>query len=296
MSDEEVLGKTCFIPKRTWMFAITLGFLVYGVYNSLYFILFAYTQQGKMTPSHCSGIDRCTEILTCDATRKSSYHLRITVMTIGGLVFGITGTNAIFNKYASDTFNLACWLLFAVVFTIVTVLSDIGYLAICSSHYSYNIIAEAVMWPVPNLPVHGGVKYEVRHMDSYPSKYLDTLSGHSVFFLYILWSVIKIVFYSHAAWTCSVLAQRFHYGLAGMGANFSIEGWRKQLMMRYEISEVATHSLGLAAATGMDLDWREDEYLLSKTMAAPHWYRGAIPEAAARAYDGFRDDRRNVLL
>merc|ERR1719424_2239449 len=117
-------------------------------------------------------------------------------------------------------------------------------------------------------------------MDSFPNAYVNALSGHNVFSWYVLYSVLKVAFFAHAAWTCFKLAQRFHSGVAGMGATFSIEGWRKRLMMRYEISEVAANSLGMAGATVDDMDWREDEYLMR------HWYRGSMPEGAARAYDG----------
>merc|ERR1719482_518438 len=139
-------------------------------------------------------------------------------------------------------------------------------------------------------------------MKEYPSGYVNQLAHHNIFTWYVLLYVFRIFLFLLLSYQAFVLAQRFHYGLAGMGINFSIEGWRKRLMLRYEINEVAYNTFDMACATGMDVGWTADEYILQRPLRQPHWYRGGMaggmmmPAGAAQAYDGFRDDRRNVLL
>lgn len=294
MSDEDTLGNTCFIPRRIFVLLIAIGFLVYGVYNALYFITFAMVHMTKMTPTHCSG-PGCDANLTCDGTRDATYHLRLAVMAIGSVYFGITGVNAIQNKYASDLYQCACAMVVAAVVYFSVMLLDGAYLVLCGNQYSYNTIAEAVLWPVPG-PVHRGTKFEIRQLNSYPKSYVDALCFNNVALTFAAFSMVRVLFFLFAAYQTFVLSQRFHYGLAGMGANFSIEGWRKRLMMRYEINEAAYNTFDMAGATGMDLGWQEDEFNLQRPLRKPHWYRGMMPGGAAKAYDGFSDNRSNVLL
>lgn len=294
MSDEDTLGTVFFMPRRVFVQLIALGFLVYGALSAFYFTIFAYVNMAKLTPNHCSG-PHCNDTLTCAGTEEASYHFRVAVMSIGSLYFGISGVNAVQNKYASDLFNFA-WAMvaFAAVYFIVMCM-DGSYLALCGNHYSYNTISEAVLWPIRG-PVNNGIKYEIRQLNKYPADYVNTLCFHNVYMMFACFYMARVIFFLFAAYQSFVLSQRFHYGLAGMGANFSIEGWRKRLMMRYEINEVAYNTFDMALANGMDVGYAEDEFNLNKPLRKPHWYRGMMPGAQAQAYDGFSDDRRNVLL
>lgn len=293
MSDEDSLGKSCCISKKLYVLIIAIGFLSYGIYNALYYTLFHFVSFTSLTPTHCSG-PRCNDLLTCEGTQESSYHLRICIIAIGSVVFGISGVNAIINQYAEDTFKFAWWLVAAGAVYFVVMLFDGAYMVLCGGHYSYNTVSEAVLWPVPDLPVRTGIKYEIRQLNTYPTAYVDALCYHSVAIFFALWSLMRICLFFHAAYQAFILAERFHYGLAGMGATFSIEGWQKRLKMREESAEVMYNTMAMAKTTGMDLGWEEDEFKLNRPMTQ-HWYRGMQP-AAARAYDGFNDDRRNVLL
>jgi hypothetical protein len=299
MSDEEALGKVFFINRRIWVLIVAIGFMLYGIYSALYFITFAYVRMATTTPSHCSG-PGCSDVLTCEGTRAASYHFRVCVAAIGSLFFGIYGTNAIQNKYAKDMYHFAWALIVLAIVYFSVMMLDGAYMVICGNEYSYNVIAEAVLWPLPG-PVNVGIKHEIRQLDTYPKKYVDSLCYHNVFTMFATFYLLRVAFFAFAAYQSFFLAQRFHYGDAGMGANFSIEGWRKRLMMRYEINEVGYNTFGMAMATGMDVGWEESEFHLHTPMRKPHWYRGMMPGgmmpgAAAQAYDGFRDDRRNVLL
>lgn len=293
MSDEELLGKACGIQRTTYVLVIAILFLSYGLYNLLYYALFVFISATSLTPNHCSG-SRCNDLLTCDATKESSYHLRIAVIGIGSVVFGIKGVNAILNKYGSDLFQFAGWCVAAAVVYFAVMCLDGAYLVLCGNHYSYNTVVESLLWPVPDLPVKTGVKYEIRTLDTYPKTYVDTLCLSNAGMLFALWTSVRILVFLHAAYQAALLSERFHYGSAGMGATFSIEGWRKRLEMRNEGQEVAYNTFAMAKSTGMDLGWTEDEYKINRPKG--YFYRGMQPGAAARAYDGFADDRRNVLL
>lgn len=287
MSDEDMLGTVFFMPRRVFIQLIAMGFLVYGALSAFYFIIFGFVNMSKLTPNHCSG-PHCNDTLTCAGTEEASYHFRVAVMSIGSLYFGISGVNAIQNKYASDLFNFAWWLVAAAAVYFLVMLMDGGYLMLCGNHYAYNTISEAVLWPIRG-PVNNGIKYEIRQLNKWPAEYVNALCFHNVYIMFVCFYMARIIFFVFAAYQTFELSQRFHYGLAGMGANFSIEGWRKGLMMRYEINEVAYNTMAMAGATGEDMGWTKDEFQLNK-------YRGMMPGAQAQAYDGFKDDRRNVLL
>lgn len=304
LANDQAFGRYCCLHRRWYILMTAILFTVYGLYNTFVFALEGYRQMFEMHPSRCTG-PGCDDTMTCNGTREASYHFRLSVMTIGSVVFGITGIVAIFNRYATEMFVFAWFILATACVYIATAVFDGAYMALCGSQYSYNIMMEAALWPsvFRNWPVTEGVKFELRTMKEYPSGYVNQLAHHNIFTWYVLLYVFRIFLFLLLSYQAFVLAQRFHYGLAGMGANFSIEGWRKRLMLRYEMNEVAYNTFDMAWATGMDMGWTEDEFQLQRPLRQPHWYRGmpggmrgVVPGAAARAYDGFNDNRRNVLL
>jgi len=295
MSDESSLGTTCFIPRRFYVLFFAIGFLTYGIYNALYYTIFSYASFTTMTPSHCSG-PGCSDVLTCAATRESTYHLRLCILMIGSLVFGVSGVNACLAKYADDMCRFAFWLVAVGVTYLVIMLFDLTYIVVCGSHYPFNVVSDALLWPVPDFPVKTGIKYEIRQLDTYPKGYVDALVYGNVTEVFVCWTLLRVFFFFHAAYNAFILSERFHYGLAGMGATFSIESWQQRLKMRDEVQDVAYNTFAMMKTAGMDLGWEGDEFKEQRLDNRPrHWYRGQ-PAAAARAYDGFQDDRRNVLL
>jgi|Transcript_55805 hypothetical protein len=295
MSDEDVLGTVCYIPSRVYVGLLALGFTLYGCYQSFYYILFFYAIEGKMTPNHCSG-SACEEVFSCRASLNASNEVYKVILVVGSLVCGFNGINAMMNRYPSDTYNFGCWLVAVVALCAFVTMWDFLYAAACGG-FSYNVISQVILWNIPHLLVNEGVKYEVRQLNAYPRAYINALAGMRVFPVYLFLQLVKILFFVHGAWVTFLLAQRYQYGIAGMGATFSIEGWRKRLQARDEITEVVQNTWDMAKLSAMDLEWdREDLDLRRPLRQGRHWYRGFVPGAAARAYDGFRDDRRNVLL
>lgn len=296
LANDQQWGRYCCLHRRWYILLSTVLFSLYGLYNFCYYVFQSYYKMFSMSPSACHG-PGCDDVFTCDGTREASYHFRLSVMTIGSLVFGIVGIWAVIQRYANEMFAFAWFVLVAAGVYMATLIFEVAYMGMCGAHYSYNLVQEAAMWRWPfwNFPVSEGIKWQLKEMKDYPSKYVNQLCHSNLAIWFVLGYVFRIALFLFIAYQSFVLAQRFHYGLAGMGANFSIEGWRKRLMARYELNEVAYNTFDMAWATGMDMGWTEDEFHLQRPLRQP-WYRGMVPGATARAYDGFRDDRRNVLL
>lgn len=309
MSDEEDLGDdwdTCYIPRRFWILFIVLGTFLYGIYNVWYFALASYMAMfngsGK---TDCYG-PGCDATFTCAGTLETSYHFRWCLLGLGSLVFSILALDSLYNKYAVEMFQFSGFLFFSAVVHMITCAMDFSYIYLCNDHYSYNVIIEMVLWPLGGLPFGYAVQHEVRQLDRYPIRYIDKLCFHQVQIYYLVWTGIKILFCCYATYEAFILGLRFHYGEAGMGATFRISGWSERLKMKYEMRDVAYNTFGMAMATGMDLGWTEDEYKLQRPLRPPTWFRPGVPGgmmpgvsmpvSAATAYDGFQDNRRNVLL
>lgn len=298
MSDEETLGDTCGIKRKIWVLIVAICFLMYGIYNCLYFLIAAYVSMFTLQSSRCHGAGCSDAVIGCAATQEASYHFRVCVMSIGSLVFGVIAINSIYNKYPGDMFKFMAWLVFSAFVYATAGIMDAGYLVLCRDHYSYNTVAETLLWPIKGLPVTAGIKYEVRQLDVYSATYINNLCYGSVGFWFAVLTVAKVTFFMYAAYEAWCLAQRFHFGEAGLGATFSIEGWRKRLAMRYEVNEVGYNTMDMAWATAMDAGWTEDEFKLQRPLRQSPYsgFPGYMPYAASHAYDGIVDDRRNVLL
>lgn len=319
MSDDEDLGEICagLVYRRTWVFLLSLGFFLYGFYNSLYFLLVSYMFTFKMEPSSCYG-PGCDAMLTCDGNREASYHFRVCVMTIGSLVFGVIGMNACYNKFAVEMFQFACWLVVVAVMSFTVWAMDEVYQTVCNDHYSYNLIMEMVLWPIAGLPLGKRIQYEIRQLKTYPAQYVDSLCFHNIGLWFGIITALRVLWWMFQAYQAFMLSQRFYYGKAGMGATFSLESWQQRLKLRYEVNELGYNTFDMAMNTGMDLGWTEDEFKLQRPLRPQHLYRGArpgmmgpgmmpgmmpgggisvsVPASVGMAYDGFQDDRRNVLL
>lgn len=310
-SDDDDLDDEYCVYRRTWIGLIAVGFFLYGAWNCFYFILEMYIGMATMHQS-CTGAG-CDQVMSCDATREASYHFRVCTMSIGSLVFGVIGINSVYNKYSVDMFQFAVWLLVVAAVTVGVLVMDIVYQSMCDDHYSYNLVLEMVLsgfWPWGR-----AVKYEVRQLKIYPAEYVDSLAMHHIGRWNAAACVVKVSCLLFAAFQAFCLAQRFHYGLAGMGATYSIADWQDRLNTKYEVKDVAYNTFNMAVATGMDLGWDEDEFKLQRPLREnrvssmyrygnPGMMPGGMPgmpgmgmmPAQAQAYDGFRDDRRNVLL
>lgn len=296
MDNDNAFGRYCCMHRRWYCLLLSIGFLLYGMMNGLYFAIYTYVHMFTLSPSTCTG-PGCGDILTCAATKNSSYEFRLSVMTIGSLVFGVVGIVACSQRYANEMFAFFGWLVTTIMVYMSVLVMDGAYIFICGNTYPTNTVEEAVLWPIPRWPVNRGVKYEIRQLESYPVNYVNEIVHHNVGVWFMCLTFAKCFFFAILAYQCFILAQRFHYGSAGMGINFNIENWMKKLKMKYEVNEVAYNTFDMAMATSMDLGWTEDEYMLQRPLRTPHWYRRpGMPAAAAQAYDGFRDDRRNVLL
>lgn len=289
-------------PSRARLTIYAVFFTLYGCLNLLYYTVFSLERMGNITPSHCSG-HRCNDVLSCDATRKSSWHFRVCIMILGSFVFGIKGINALYNKYGTGLYTFAFWLIACAGMYLFVFAADFLYGGLCGEAqgfaYSYNVITEGLLWPISNFPVTNGHKYQVAKLNSYPANYINALVGLEVQWVYIAATILKIGLLIFGAYEAFTLAESFQYGAIGLGANYSINEWRKRLLVRQELDQVTRNSLDMAFMTAMDVDWDRDEFQLRRPLRggmARHWYRGVMQGQSAKAYDGFSDNRQNVLL
>jgi len=237
--------------------------------------------------------------MSCDATRSASWHFRVCIMILGSLVFGIKGANALINKYGAGMYTFGTWMAALAALYLFVLVADYMYIGLCNESYSYNVIAEALLWPIAQWPVSDGHKYQVRRLNSYPAKYIHALVGLEVQLVYLGVTLFKIAVLLFGAWDAFFLANIFQYGQIGLGSNYSIDEWRKRLLMRDELDQVSRNTLDMALMTAMDVDWDRDEFQLRRPLRggmARHWYRGVTQGQTAKAYDGFSDNRQNVLL
>lgn len=300
-ADDDDAIETCCIPRRFWCMFLAFFIFLYGLCNGLYYLLLIYLHTFSLKQStDCVGVE-CDTVISCEATRTSSYHFRLSIMTIGSLYFGHLGILAAVEKYAIEMFQFSCWLLTISVVHATVFVMDIVYFTTCDRHYSYNVIMEAVMWPYRGWPFGYPVQWEVSQMTSYDARYINKLvGGYPVGLWHGIWLCVVASFWLYAAYEAFILSMRFHYGLAGLGTCFSISSWKERLDMRYDVRDAGYGTLGFASAA-FD-EWDEDEYILQRPIQQgwnrPGFMPGkpVMPASYATAYDGFRDDRRNVLL
>lgn len=311
MSDDAVIGKTCGMPTRQYIKYVCIAMLAWGLFSAAWSTWNALNLMvNDMQHAHCHG-QGCDDTLSCNATVQASHLVRYTTTVLGCIYFGIQGLIAIQNVYADKAYAVACWFLAIVIINAVTVVWDTGYFFLCDYHFSYNVIALSVLMPIHNFPIYNGIKMKVANMHHWPAVYTNELVGHTMpgrnLFsylgvepcqtIYMVRTLILCAFFAHASWVTFTMAYRFHYGMIGLGASFRIDNWQERLKLKEEASEVFYNTLEMAYEGGLDADWDRDEYMLRRALTRPHWYRGNMPNGGmAKAYDGFRDDRRNVLL
>lgn len=228
MTSDAFLGRACCcIPRRQLILVLALAFCAYGVVDAIYWILFrGILGDQPLTPHHsCSG-HRCLQFLTCAGMRRSSYMWRKVCLTLGGAVFGLVGVLGAAHKDVGELRVFGGALTAAAVLLGVVVACDGVYVAACGE-YPFNVVNEALMWPVPDWPVQNGVKYEVVvHSEAHPVELVSRLTHLDVWWLYLFIEVSAALFCAYAAQVAFELADAIRFGVAGMGPTFDLAGWR----------------------------------------------------------------------
>eukprot|EP00401_Gymnodinium_catenatum_P081844 CAMPEP_0117553666 /NCGR_PEP_ID=MMETSP0784-20121206/50343_1 /TAXON_ID=39447 /ORGANISM="" /LENGTH=133 /DNA_ID=CAMNT_0005350781 /DNA_START=300 /DNA_END=697 /DNA_ORIENTATION=+ len=116
---------------------------------------------------------------------------------------------------------------------------DGGYYFICQA-YSFNFVSEALLWPLPNLPVDEMVKEAVRSAKAgYPAGEFHGLARSRVWRLYLLVEVPAFMFWAYAARKAAVLARYTAHGVLGLGANFDMGTWHEDLAFKRHVLQSA---------------------------------------------------------
>mmetsp|Transcript_110014 Transcript_110014/g.206214 ORF Transcript_110014/g.206214 Transcript_110014/m.206214 type:complete len:322 (+) Transcript_110014:98-1063(+) len=257
MSDDRVLGHVgCGIKRTTVILVVAILFSLYGTFHSMSLMVFMYSSQKSITPTHCSG-SRCTEILTCHGLQEATWHVKEAALVIGGAILGPLGAYGILHRFPKDVFFFGVFLSCMAVLYTVLMLADFLYLAACN-RYPYNVIDETILWEIPGIPVRQGIKYEVEKMESFPHGYLDALTYRPVERMYACIAIAEVALWAFLAYQVFLVAERLYYGLIGLGANFSIEEWRENALLKFQMQDVAYNTMDLAAATFEDVNWQYD--------------------------------------
>lgn len=262
MSDDGVLGHVCCVRRTRIILLVSILFSLYGAFHSVMLMVFMYTSQKSITPKHCSG-SRCTEILTCHGLQEATWHVKEVAFVIGGLVFGPLGAYGVLHRFPKDVFFFGVFLSGLAVLYTVLMIVDLLYMLGCD-RYSYNVVEETLLWDIPGIPVRNGVKYEVERMETFPYGYLDAFTYRPVHRMYVFIEIGQIVVWAFLAYQAFLVAERLYYGRIGLGANFSIEDWRENAILKFQMRDVAYNTLDMAAASFSDVGWEYDEEFM-------HW-------------------------
>lgn len=205
-----------------------------------------------MTPHHaCSG-HRCLQILTCDGMRESSYNWRKVFMTLGGAIFGFIGCLGAVYKHPGELRAFGSFLAAAAALLLLVALGDGAYTTACGA-YPYNVVNEALMWPLPNVPVRNGMKYEIVVFSKvYPVDLVRQMIGWDVLWLYFLVELCAVLFCAYAAQAIFQLAGAIHFGLIGMGPTFDMAGWYDQASAKDELKMLLQRDAGEAFPTSAE--------------------------------------------
>jgi len=262
MSDDMLLGNSCCcINRRLFAGLLAALFLVYGALQCLMTVI-AYIHDMSTfsygSRHECFGL-RCSEFHNCHGMQQATFNIRWALLVFGGVVFGCWGLCGSLFKHPSQLLRFAGFAASIAVLHIIFVVCDALFFAACRS-YPTNVIEMALLWCIPGLPVSQGVKHELTIMPMYPLEHVRTLTGVPVFGIYILFNICWVLFFSYTASEIMRLALRIHYGLVGLGANYSIESWRDRLYFKHDLNNRIRITRDMAFATDTEVDWRPAEF------------------------------------
>lgn len=169
--------------------------------------------------------------------RRSSYAWRKVCLTLGSAGFGAVGALGAAYRHPGELRVFGGFLFAVVVLLGVIVAYDGVYTATCGE-YPFNVVNEALMWPVPQWPVQNGIKYEVVvHSEAYPVELVNRLTHLSVWWLYVFFELAAALFCWYAALVAFEMADTIRWGMAGMGPTFDMAGWHDVKLREQEARE-----------------------------------------------------------
>lgn len=256
MSDDRYVGFACIcLPRRYFTFFFALAFCLYGSFAVVYFLVFKFLMGPPMTPKHCSG-HHCGDILTCDAARDASYHVREVVVILGGAVFGFQGCIGIWQGVPYELQLFTGFLIGMAALLLFLDLYDGAYILICNA-FPYRIVQQALLWPIYNEPVTEAIKWQIEHgMTHYHVDYIYRLTRIHVMSLFFTIELTCVAVLLYAAYCVNLMRVFNTTGFFGLGPNFSISDWKQ----RGESVEHMRHNIHMmkerALRTADDVAWK----------------------------------------
>lgn len=256
MSDDRLLGRVCHcVPTR--VFALIIGGLVFfdAFRDFVYIIVWQWLIKSEVSfsPPKCHTL-ACEGVLSCDGLRQASFYIINIVYQGGGIIFGYFGISGAISSKATEMHAFSLFLAALTLVYIANYFFDWAYLNSCEA-YSYNTIDQGLLWSIPNIPVHQGVKMELRHMAIYPVGYLSNFVHAPVFMDYTLVMILSAAFFGYSSRVIWKLASICAFGPFGLGAQYDIGHWRERLMFRDKVHKEIAHTIEQATNTFEDLDW-----------------------------------------
>jgi len=259
MSDDRYLGTTCFcIPRRAFAVLAALVIALYGLIVTCRLVLWEWLPGPMERQPHCHG-RRCDDILTCQGMEEASYHTVTVVRVIGCLVFGSWGIFGAIHGHVSELQYLAMFLASMAGVLVAAAALDGLYMTACGT-YPFNIISEALIWVYPGLPISDILKSKIMTLqgETYNIKYLNALTGRNIWHHYLLTELPFVALWAYVAHEVALLARLNAYGMVGLGANFSIQGWREEVILKNQLRDDLLSANRLARASAGDVGWRPD--------------------------------------
>lgn len=235
-TDEKMMGKSLFcLPRRLFVMLLAAIALLHGVTGLVHTLLIKELpgEQGAaawQSNDHCVG-HSCHDVLTCKGTRQASFHTREVLELIGNTVFGYWGLLGALHGYTKDLQWFSQYLFGFPLFLFLLFLWDGAYCVVCGE-YPLNVIDEALLWKLPNIPVKEADKVGLTEaMVAYPVGFTNRLVGRNVFLLYTVWEACWGFFLAYLANQVRLHAQFTSSGLLGLGATYDIGDWRESVAL-----------------------------------------------------------------
>lgn len=252
MSDDRFLGLSFFcIPRRAFAIFAALVIALYGLAHSVYLFLFEYMAAPMERTLHCHGRG-CNDMFTCQGMEEASFHTVIAIRVLGSLIFGSWGIFGAIHGHIAELRYLAAFLLFMAVTLVVAAACDRLYMAACGV-YPWNVISEGLIWMYPGLPISDIMKSKIIKMEAYNIRYLNALTGMNVWNFYLLSELPVVLLWAYAAHEVAMLARLNAYGMVGLGANFSIQGWRQEVILKNQLRDDLLSASELAQANARNM-------------------------------------------
>mmetsp|Transcript_131799 Transcript_131799/g.328669 ORF Transcript_131799/g.328669 Transcript_131799/m.328669 type:complete len:253 (-) Transcript_131799:34-792(-) len=237
MSEDKFLGAAFFcIPRRLYVLVFAILTLAYGVVGVVRTLL-QEALPGEAGAAAWQSQDRCighgcNDVLSCRGLREASFHFREVTSIFAGWLFGYWGVHGALHGYIDDLLYFAGFVFGCAVALVVIAAAD-GFYVLGCGEYPLNVVDEAILWSLPDVPVRDVVKTEIREaMVSYPVAFVNRLSRLNVYLVYLLVEAAGAAFFLYTAHQVMLLAQLTRHGVLGLGATYDLSTWRERMMLR----------------------------------------------------------------